>query len=372
MYTILAADIGATNSRFALFRCDTDTAGLPALSFLREQWFTGEEYPAFRDVLKALRKNHADRDNPGKEIPAMLPAGEVPYLAVVAPAGPVEGDICRTSNIPWVIRGSEIREELGIPTVHLINDFAAQGYACLMPDQIDVAGILSGTAVCSAPIAVVGAGTGFGKALLLTREKEGCAAITNGPVATGTNTDTRTEAQNTGGYGVLPRLREALVLPTEGGHAEFPFMGSAEYEFAEFVRSYTGLHSIIGDMIVTGTGLAHIHAFLTGERLPPREVPARISQNPKVLEWFARFYGRLCRNYVLDTLALGGLYITGGMALRVPALTHPAFAAEFHDSVAQKRLLQKVPVWHIRSPQAGLWGAALYGVLQEQKIVSGL
>ena len=81
------------------------------------------------------------------------------------------------------------------------------------------------------------------------------------------------------------------------------------------------------------------------------------------MEWYARFYGRACRNYVLATLALGGLYITGGMALRVPALSHPAFAEEFHNSLAQERLLRNIPVFHVRKPEAGLWGAALYGLL---------
>jgi glucokinase len=85
------------------------------------------------------------------------------------------------------------------------------------------------------------------------------------------------------------------------------------------------------------------------------------------VEWFARFYGRACRLYALHTLALGGVYITGGMALRLPVLTHPAFAEEFRHSAAHRPLLEKIPVWHVRKPQAGLWGAALYGLLRRSR-----
>jgi glucokinase len=63
-------------------------------------------------------------------------------------------------------------------------------------------------------------------------------------------------------------------------------------------------------------------------------------------------------------MALGGLYITGGMAMRVPVLEHPAFFESFRDSPQMEHLLRDVPVLHIRSQRAGLWGAAAYGIMQ--------
>ena len=162
MYTIFAADIGATNCRFALFQANRDDPGKPMLSLLREKWLAGKDYPDFRQALKTLRAIwEDDKDGP---IPPDDPA---PAIAVLAPAGPIEGDACRISNLPWIIRAQDVRNELGIADVRLLNDFAAQAHACLIPDHIDAAPILPGVAVPGAPTAVAGAGTGFGQALIL-------------------------------------------------------------------------------------------------------------------------------------------------------------------------------------------------------------
>ena len=348
MYTIFAADIGATNCRFALFRANVDDSGQPMLSLLREKWLAGADYPEFRQALRILR---SPVDN-GPFLPGNT--HRRPAIAVLALAGPVEGDSCRLSNLSWLVRAQDVREEIGIADVRLINDFAAQAYACLMPENVDAAPVLPGEAVPSAPVAVAGAGTGFGQALILP---DACSL----PLAA-------QQRLNSAAHGrTLLCLAKTRVLPAEGGHCDFPFTGKEELEFAEFVRKSAGIERIIGDTIVSGSGLVHIVAFLTGERLPPREATARALALPQALEWYARFYGRACRNYVLATLALGGLYITGGMALRVPVLSHPAFADEFHNSRAQERLLRNIPVFHLRKPEAGLWGAALYGLLRAEE-----
>ena len=55
------------------------------------------------------------------------------------------------------------------------------------------------------------------------------------------------------------------------------------------------------------------------------------------------------------------------MALRVPVITHPAFAEEFHQSAAYRHLLETIPVHHVHKLEAGLWGAALYGMLRMEE-----
>ncbi|MDR2488830.1 MAG: glucokinase [Desulfovibrio sp.] len=346
MYTLLSADIGASHCRFALFQANRDDPGAPMLRLLREQWLAGAEYPSFREALLALRAARVQETGEPflPDDPKLRPA-----IAVLAPAGPIEGDRCRMSNLSWLIQTQDLREELGIATACLINDFVAQAYACLLPDSIDLSVILPGQAEDNAPKAVTGAGTGFGQALILPN-----AAF---PAA---SQDMNAKAHEQ----TLRRLARAVILPSEGGHCDFPFTGKDELALADFIRQSTGLERIINDTLVSGSGLAHIFAFLTGERLPAREVPACIDSCPQALEWYARFYGRACRGYTLSSLALGGLYVTGGMALRVPVLTHPAFAEELHHSQAQRRLLQRIPVYHVRTPEAGLWGAALYGMLR--------
>jgi glucokinase len=130
---------------------------------------------------------------------------------------------------------------------------------------------------------------------------------------------------------------------------------------------------IVVEMLVSGDGLRRLFAHHCGEDLPPDEAcsrlnPPRTAAEHTTLAWFARFYGRACRNFVLDTLALGGLYITGGMAVRIPVLEHPAFLESFQDSAGMDRLLRDVPVFHIRSQRAGLWGAAAYAAMRPARM----
>lgn len=353
MPRILAADIGGTHSRFALFLTpDASGAGPgdgPPLILAQECWLAGSAYAAFPEALHALLlrgKNGA---------PPLLDRDAPPDIAVIAPAGPVQEDICRMPNLPWIVRGQDVREILGIACVHLINDFVAQAHACLLPETVEATRVLEGTPRQGAPVAVMGAGTGFGQALLLNAPVCGKETGSGAPCAgnAGEPPDAR-----------LGRLRCVRVLPSEGGHTEVPFVGAEEFAFAEFVAKRVGTPRLIADAIVSGSGLAHLLAFHTGLDSSPREAAAQAPEHPEVMAWYARLYARLCRNYVLHTLALGGLYITAGMAMRVPVTTHPVFVEEFHNHTTQRSLLGNVPVWHVRSPRAGLWGAALYGLLR--------
>lgn len=340
MLTILAADIGGTHCRFALFEAEPDNAEKPLLRIKNERWIPSADYASFADVLAALKEYGSDREPP--IISVDHPA---PQVAILAPAGPIRGEECHLSNVSWAVKAEDVRSCLGIRPVHLINDFAAQAYACLMPENIDVIPIIDGQAVPEAPVAIIGAGTGFGTALLL-RGSSAAAQADN---------DRKS---------ILQRFCTAQVLPCEGGHALFPFIGKREHEFAYFTAEREGTDKLIGDHIITGKGLAHIFAFHTGRSLPQKEATSEALNEKKVIEDFARFYGRAARNFVLSSLALGGLYITGGMAMRLPVLTHPAFTEELYNSGTQRPLMQGLPVWHVRKAHSGLWGAALYGLLR--------
>ena len=328
MHTILVTDIGGTHSRFALFRLTPSSAkNRMPVELLFEQWFASLDFSGFPELLKhALHflQEHC---------PALWENGKQIKLMVIAAAGPLVEGSCFVPNLSWTISPQDVHEHLGATPVLLLNDFAAQGYACLFPDAVAGSVVRQGNAVPDAPVAVVGAGTGFGQALILP--------------------------------GHPPR-----ILASEGGHNEFPFVGKEEEAFATFMRGRLGTDNIIGDMVVSGNGLAALFSYHSGRQASPAEATARIQECPEALAWFARFYGRLCRHYVLGTLAQGGLYITGGMALRVPVLRHPAFEASFTTSAAHHSILHALPVWHIETPQAGLFGAAIYGALHLQQLAA--
>ncbi|MDR2077247.1 MAG: glucokinase [Desulfovibrio sp.] len=391
MSAILAADIGATNSRFALFYAKAEARGAVSLTLKREIWLPGKEYASFPQILRVLLDPRAVEG----QRPFLRP-GEADS-AILALAGPIAGDSCRLSNLPWLIRAQDVRDLLGIASISLINDFAAQGYACLIPEINDPAVIQEGAPSPDHPAAVIGAGTGLGKALLLpprppaghgARGLTPCVALRTAPppaprgagalppcggppAARPPERLPAASAPADGDTRLLPapllaRAAGSRILPSEGGHAEFPFLGGEEEDFAAFVRRETGCPRLINDLIVSGPGLGHLHAFLTGVRLPDAEASENALRRPEVLNWFARFYARACRNFVLETLALRGLFITGGMALRLPVLSHPAFLPEFWHSAAHRNILEQIPIRHLQDPRSGLRGAALCGVLREK------
>jgi glucokinase len=187
--------------------------------------------------------------------------------------------------------------------------------------------ILPGEIIADGAIAVLGAGTALGKASLV-------------PVS---------------GHGFL-------ALPSEGGHAYFPFISPKEFSFQEFYQEKSGQKHITGNLVVSGRGLRYLHWFLSGEDLNPQEVAARFTPESETLAWAAKFYGRVCRDYALEVLALGGLYIAGGVAAKNPEiLTHENFRNEFMNSPSLGHLLANIPVFLIDNQESGLWGAAFYG-----------
>lgn len=313
MTRILTADIGGTNSRFGSFRVDESGS----LTLEAVEWLPTEADGSMSAQLKKLY----DSDFP------LTP--EETGMAVFAVAGPVKDG--RYSKLPlagWEIDLDLVCKDFPLTRAALINDFHAQALAVKTTPGKNARPILPGAPIPNAPVAVVGAGTGLGKALL-----------------------------------VMDQNQKAMVIASEGGHADFPFIGGPEGEYLKFLQGKTGNRYLSGNSVVSGQGLSYLHEFISGEQLEPAQVVQQFATYPQTLEWAARFYGRVCRNYLLETLALGGLYLAGGVAAKAPALVeHPQFKEELRNSATMGELLQGVPVWLIFDENSGLWGAANFAL----------
>jgi glucokinase len=314
MKNILAADIGGTNSRFAHFRVEE---GEP-LTLRETKWLGTKDVQSFPELIERLRSS---------DFPL---SPEDADMAVMAVAGPVErGTYSNPPLISWDVDLSESGKRFGLEDALLINDFVAQAYACRSPVGERARSMLSGASDPEGAVAVLGAGTGLGKAALVADARGGFVAV-----------------------------------PSEGGHTNFPFMGKRERSYEEFLLRETGDAYMTGNVVVSGRGLSLLHQFLTGEALPPDEVTARFTEDSETLRWAARFYARAARNYALETIATGGVYVAGGVAAKNPRLlTHQAFAEEFRSNPKHARLLERMPVLLITDEQSGLWGAAFLGQL---------
>lgn len=313
MRKILAADIGATNSRFAYF--DVDINGELSLNNVR--WLRTDDSSSFGGLLADLKSGGFPLDPAEADI------------SVIAVAGPIErGTRSSPPFISWNIDIANAEQDYGIKQIYLINDFVAQAYAC-RSRLGETAGLIKpGEIVKDAVAAVIGAGTALGKAVLVSDE------------------DGR-----------------FLAIPSEGGHASFPFESIEENAFQQFLIKKLGDSYITWNKVVSGRGLSYIHEFLTGEEAAPEEIISRIVPDTETLAWASRFYGRACRDFALETLALGGVYISGGVAARTPELvTHRAFKDEFNRSDTLSEILVRIPVYLIREQNAGLWGCGVMGL----------
>jgi glucokinase len=314
MKNILTADIGGTNSRFAHFTSDDNGN----LSLLNTIWFQTGEVSSFEELISGLNIKSF----------SILP--DQTDVTVIAIAGPVErGVYSAPPFISWGVDVSNAKVDYGFNKCLLINDFVAQAYACKSPVGDAAETILQGLKADDAATAVIGAGTALGKALLMPDGK--------------------------GGY---------VAVPSEGGHASFPFSSEREFQYHEFLLKQLNQKYVTANFVVSGRGLSYLHHFLSGRDINPEEVAAELSAESETLEWGSRFYGRVCRNYALETLALGGVYIAGGVAAKIPQLLkHSAFEAEFRSSSTMSDILSNIPVFLITNEESGLWGAAFLGLM---------
>jgi glucokinase len=315
MINIIAVDIGGTNSRFAHFR----VSNFGELEYVNGFWLMTHSALSLDDLMeKALKKD---------ELPAQT-GWDAMVLAVPRPVK--EETYASLANVPWAVDVSGLRARMPGTTILVINDFVAQAFACLIKEKVENLTIRAGTPETGANIAIIGAGTGLGHCAL--------AMTSRGTF---------------------------LPLPSEAGHVAFPFYGKVETEYRDYLLQKTGAGYPFGDLVVSGPGLAHLHSFFTGRALTPAEVVAEIGPDSPTTSFFARFYGRVARNYTLTVLALGGLYIAGGVAMKNRSLVdNEHFIREFNDSPHYGHILEKIPLTLILSEHNGLWGAAQYGIMK--------
>ncbi len=318
MVNIIAVDIGGTNSRFAHFR----VSGAGELSYVKGFWLKTHSASSLRDLIdKALERGE-------------LPIETGPDAIVLAVPGAVEDRTrAKLANVPWAVDISGLKGPSPNAKIFLINDFVAQAFACPIAKYLKTQTLQPGVAEGGANIAVIGAGTGLGHCALAVTDR-------------GT----------------------FVPFPSEAGHAAFPFYGKVETGYRDYLFEKTGVEYPYGDVVVSGPGLAHLHSFLTGRHLAPADVVAEIGPDSQTTELFARFYARAARNYALTVVALGGVYIAGGVAMRNRFLVdNEHFRKEFGNSRHFGDLLANIPVTLILSEDSGLWGAAHYAVVGLQE-----
>jgi glucokinase len=79
----------------------------------------------------------------------------------------------------------------------------------------------------------------------------------------------------------------------------------------------------------------------------------------RALDIFVSVYGAEAGNLALKAMALGGVFVGGGIAPRIlPRLTGGAFVTSFRDKGRLAALMETIPIRVALDPRAPLLGAA--------------
>ncbi|MBI3328926.1 MAG: glucokinase [Nitrospinae bacterium] len=323
---ILAGDIGGTKTVIGLFE-EVDNR----LRSTREDTFPSGSHAALEEIIERF-----------------LQGGPRPSLraACFGVAGPVVEGHCKTINLPWELDEHTLAETLHVPRVKLMNDLEAAAYGMLHLDPTDLC-VLQPGVLRKGNIAVIAAGTGLGEAMLYWD-------------------------------GALHQ-----PLASEGGHADFAPQTDLEVELLRYLRREVAHVSY--ERLLSGPGLFNIYRFLRdsgfapepawlGERIAQGDPSAVVSQyglageDPlciKTLDLFTSVYGSEAGNLALKALALGGVYVGGGIAPKIlPKLQDGTFIRAFNEKGRLAELTRTIPVQVALNPGAPLLGAAHYARLR--------
>ena len=330
---ILVSDIGGTNSNFGVF-----------------QLLDGKYQLLFSLHAKSKEViNFAD-----------LIAQVVAYVkdtytitikrACLAAAGPISQDrmFVKPTNLLVPLDAKEIMPKANLECAFLVNDFEVIGYGISRIDPKNLVQVNAGQAREYAHKAIIGAGTGFGKCIMI--------------------------------WDAL--LQRYTPVVSEGGHADFPVITQRELDLTQYIHKYENWTcNISWEDILSGNGIQRIYHFLrhsnhidkiskqTSVHGPqPDEIfKSRLFDHYcwQTFEWYTTFYARCAKNFALDALALGGVYIAGGIAAKNLELFQlPQFKNEFINCGKQQELLKQVPVYVITDYNVSLYGAAEYMMLE--------
>lgn len=317
MNTLLAGDIGGTNSRFALFSNENNKLVLES-----ELWEKTNSFESFANLLDRI-----------KELDSRYDVSKLSKFVVAVPGAVTSENLIRLPYVRWAIDRAALKERYPETSILIINDFVAQAYGCLTEATADALPLLVGKGEqTEGDIAIVGAGTGTGHGTL---KKAGAASY--------------------------------LSIPSEAGHIPFPFLAEdkVEAKFRDFLIAEKKIVSPVCNDVVSGPGISRLHHFFTGKDLPASEAVQEFAPEAEITSYFAKFYGRACRNYVLSTLASGGkLFISGGVTIKNPFLVdNDSFKSEFLQSATTaKDLLAQISVFLLRNERIGLFGSAYYAI----------
>ncbi len=316
----VVADIGGTSARFALTDLKSEAPRLAQQRSLACAEFASLQHAAGH-YLESV--------------------GERPTIAAIAVASPGGSEEIRLTNRAWSFRRSELKTNLGLDALDVLNDFGAIAWAVPVLGAADAVTLHGAHGTPPAvPVSVLGPGTGFGVALLA------------GDADRGWN-----------------------VVETEGGHVGFAPQDDEEIQIAAWLNARFG--RVSNERLLSGAGLSCIDAALTSGGDPSAALDQRATfRDPAEIVDAAlggrdqlahRALARFCAvlgSVAGDVALVHGartVMIAGGIVPRfIPFLRDSAFRERFLAKGRMASYLESVAIRIITHAAPGLLGAAMY------------
>jgi glucokinase len=317
---ILAGDIGGTKTNLALYVVEQSTH----VALVREASFASKLYAGLDAVIE----------------PFLKVGNEPVSAAAFGIAGPVLDGVVLATNLPWKVEADHLAKIVGCSRIRLMNDLETTAYGSLFLPPHEIQALHPGKTRYGHRV-VIAAGTGLGQAFLVW---DGARYW---PVA------------------------------TEGGHADFAPTTEKEIGLLQFLKRK--LTHVSYERVLSGPGLVNIFEFLD-QHLHQPVVPVvrqrMMSEDPaavigqagvenlcptcvEAVDIFLNIYGAQAGNLALAIMGLGGVYVGGGIVLKLlDKFSSGAFMSGYLAKGRYAEFMAEIPVRLILNEKTSQFGAA--------------
>ena len=312
---IFAGDVGGTKSNLALYEVREGK-----LRLVEQRRFANRDFTRVEDLLGEFAR----------------PARGKLRAACLGVAGPVISGRVRFTNLPWAFDAEGLARLLGLDHVVLVNDMEATAHSLDITEPRQLSPLQAGAAIPGGNEALIAAGTGLGECLW---------SWVNG---------------------------RRTVVSTEGGHTDFAPRSDEEIEFLRFLMARQKRVSV--EQVASGRGFRAMHEFYKPSARhasfddPAADPAVEITLNArtrscetcvKAVDFWLTLYGAEAGNLALKSLAVGGFYVAGGIAIKLlDLLQNGRFVQAFREKAEHEHILAGIPIQVLLDEEAPLHGAA--------------
>ncbi|MGE0683678.1 MAG: glucokinase [Candidatus Binatia bacterium] len=317
---ILAGDVGGTKTLLAVYAITQ----ADKLTLIREGRFASKEYDRLETIVQGFLREGNER---------------IEASAFGIPGPVLDGEV-QVTNLPWKVSSPSLSQATSCFRIRLMNDLETTAYGSLFLPPNDVLTLNPGKHH-RGNRAIIAAGTGLGQAFLFWD-----------------------------GARYWPAA-------TEGGHTDFAPRTEQEVALLAFLQKRYGRVSY--ERILSGPGLVNVFDFLreeqhkhiapvVEERLQNEDPAAVVGESgvneicatcAEAVDLFLNTYGAQAGNLALTIMALGGVYIGGGIITKLRSrLSVSQFMKAFLDKGRLSALMAEIPVHVLLNPKTSQLGAA--------------